>query len=622
MTTSTQNASNSNESKSEEISELWRVFISPPNSAVFYQSWLALLCLQLSDIRSGVLLLPSETADTLQPAAIWPNTPRDLSSFGNVVQQALAEMRGAIQKRSDQPDAGHLVAYPIQISKQILGVIVVEIGASSEIEIQTALKQLHWGSAWLHKNVQQKSTTALDEKIEQLGSVMEILAATLRQNKLQESLLDLSNKIARYLKCSRVAIGLASSTSVRLAALSNTAWFEENTSIGKLYADAMNEAFDRLSPINYSLSNQVKSHSSVSAIAHETLARETKSISIYSQPLMSGTECIGVIVLERNSQELFSDAEQAWINTLANILPGAIQHKRLAERNLPLHIKDNIKQFNYRLFGPKHLVWKFTGLFVLLLICCLFLPKINYKVSAKSVIEGEIQRAIVSPFEGFISEAHVRAGDVVKEGQLLCTLDDRDLKLEQQKWSGELEQRNRTLRQAMAQNELAEIQVINAQIAQAEAQLALTSEKFARTKITAPFNGIVISGDLSQLIGSPVELGKELFKLAPLESYRVILQIDERDIRDIAVGQRGKMLITGISNAPIDFRVSKITPVASAENGANYFRVEAALAEAPPRLRPGMEGIAKVSIGQRHPWWIMTHTFADWLILQFWNWLP
>lgn len=622
MTTSTQNSSNTEDLQSEDVAELWRSFLSPQNSVVFYQCWLALLCRQLPGATSGALLLPSEAADALQPVAIWPNLPRDLSFYGQAVQQALAEMRAAIKKTDGQTNAGHLIAYPIQISKQILGVVVVETNANSEAEIQTILKQIHWSSGWLHKNVQSNNKITLDRKLEQLGSITEILTTAISPKKLQEILLDLSNQIVRHLKCSRVAIGLTQSGSVRIAALSNTAWFEKNTSVSKLYANAMNEAFDRLSPIEHRTSSREKSQNSTPAIAHEALALETKSISIYSLPLILGAECIGIITLERSSLEPFSEAELGWVHALVNILPGAIQHKRLAERNIFLHIKDNLKELNHRLFGPRYFVFKFTILMIFLVFFCLAIPKINYKVSAKSVIEGEIQRAIVAPFDGFISESHARAGDFVTQGQILCRLDDRDLKLEQQKWAAELEQRNRTLRQAMAKNESAEVQVINAQIAQAEAQLALTSEKISRTEISAPFDGIVISGDLSQLISSPVELGKELFKLAPLHSYRVILQIDERDIRNIEVKQSGKMLISGISNSSLDFKISKITPVASAENGANFFKVEAELAEAPPQLRPGMEGVAKVSIGERRPWWILTHTFTDWLTLQLWNWLP
>ncbi|MES2944037.1 MAG: HlyD family secretion protein, partial [Pseudomonadota bacterium] len=122
---------------------------------------------------------------------------------------------------------------------------------------------------------------------------------------------------------------------------------------------------------------------------------------------------------------------------------------------------------------------------------------------------------------------------------------------------------------------------------------------------------------------SPVEVGKKLFEIAPLEQYRVILQVDEKEIRHVAVGQTGQVVISGVNDEPIDFAVTKVTPVANAQDGKNTFRVEAQLSgSADPRLRPGMEGVGKISVGSRRLWWIVTHGFTDWLRLTLWNWLP
>jgi hypothetical protein len=58
------------------------------------------------------------------------------------------------------------------------------------------------------------------------------------------------------------------------------------------------------------------------------------------------------------------------------------------------------------------------------------------------------------------------------------------------------------------------------------------------------------------------------------------------------------------------------------EPGEPVFRVEAELVDEAPALRPGMEGIAKVTVGERRRWWIWTHALTDWLRLQLWRWLP
>jgi putative peptide zinc metalloprotease protein len=65
-------------------------------------------------------------------------------------------------------------------------------------------------------------------------------------------------------------------------------------------------------------------------------------------------------------------------------------------------------------------------------------------------------------------------------------------------------------------------------------------EHLERAQLRAPFESLVVSGDLSQSIGVPVERGKVLFEVAPLEAYRVILEVDERDI--IMVGAAGMLV--------------------------------------------------------------------------------
>ncbi len=99
----------------------------------------------------------------------------------------------------------------------------------------------------------------------------------------------------------------------------------------------------------------------------------------------------------------------------------------------------------------------------------LSLVQSDYRVTAKTVIEGEVQRVVAAPFAGFIHAGHVRAGDTVRQGQVLATLDDRELRLEQERWSSERDQYANKLREAVAGQKLADVQVVTAQLNQAEA---------------------------------------------------------------------------------------------------------------------------------------------------------
>ncbi|MBM3525936.1 MAG: HlyD family efflux transporter periplasmic adaptor subunit, partial [Alphaproteobacteria bacterium] len=245
-----------------------------------------------------------------------------------------------------------------------------------------------------------------------------------------------------------------------------------------------------------------------------------------------------------------------------------------------------------------------------------------FRLSSKSILEGAVQRAAVAPFDGFVAQAPARAGDVVQEGQVLAVLDDKDLTLERMKWISEQAKIGQRLREAHAKHDRVNVGTLSAQLRQADAQLSLAEEKLARTRIRAPIAGIVVSGDLSQMLGSPVERGKVLFEVAPLDAYRVIVQVDEKDVRHLAEGQTGELSLNGLAGRSLPVTVRKLTPVTKADEGRNFFRVEAELHEAHPALRPGMEGVAKIAIGERPLWWIWSRTLIEWVQLTWWKWIP
>jgi len=272
------------------------------------------------------------------------------------------------------------------------------------------------------------------------------------------------------------------------------------------------------------------------------------------------------------------------------------------------------------LFGPRHPGVKLIAAVGIAAIAFLALVDADYRVTSKVVIEGSVQRALAAPFQGFVGESFARAGDRVRAGQVIAKLDDRDLRLERTRWASEAEQMARRYRQAAASSDRAAMTVTAAQEAQAQAQLALVEERIARASLTAPFDGIVVVGDLSQQLGSPVEQGKVLFEVAPLDSYRVVLQVDERDIGELSQKQRGELALAGLPFERLPFTVRQITPVSTPQEGRNHFRVEAQLDQADVRLRPGMEGVGKVEVGERRLVWIWTHAMVEWLQLAAWRW--
>ena len=70
------------------------------------------------------------------------------------------------------------------------------------------------------------------------------------------------------------------------------------------------------------------------------------------------------------------------------------------------------------------------------------------------------------------------------------------------------------------------------------------------------------------------------------------------------------------------FTVEKITPVSIAKDGGNFFRIEARLEAPGVHLRPGMQGVGKILIGERRLIWTWTYKLINRLRLWAWTWWP
>ena len=232
-----------------------------------------------------------------------------------------------------------------------------------------------------------------------------------------------------------------------------------------------------------------------------------------------------------------------------------------------------------------------------------------------------MRRVLVAPLDGYVASAPHRAGESVASGTVLATLDDRDLKLEYYKWSGQRDQYAKQYQEALAQHDRAQSSIVLAQVQQAEAQMNLLAEQLGRIRIAAPFDGLVVSGDLTQSLGSAVKRGQVLFEVAPLNAYRVVLEVEEGEISYVQSGQKGSLMLSSLPGEVFPLSITHITPVAVAREGRSYFRVEALLERVSDRLRPGMEGAAKIEAGNRKLFWIGTHKLVDWVRLTLWSWI-
>lgn len=583
------------------------------------QAWLVLQCRMIAGSKQGTVVLPATESGGLIPVARWPESETPSKTLAGAVELAFRENRGAVLGGSDSDGGGPAVAYPVTVNGSLLGVVAVGFGPDDGTDLRLVMRQLQWGAAWVRDLLRKREAEEQYRIQERTGTALELIATVLDREKFEDASRTAATEIAMRCGCERVSVGFLKRGHATVSAISHSAQYGKKMDLVRCLGAAMDEAIDQRCVILYP---PLEDDGGIVFTANAELARSHRSDQILTVPLFVGDEYCAAFVFERAAKQPFDQHVVDLLECVAAALGPILDEKRRNDRWIFKKLADSVLQQATRLVGPSYFGRKIAVTTMALVMAFFYFAYDVYRVNADATIEGLTRRTVTSPFDGFVKQAEFRAGDKVHKGDVLAALDDQNLVLERLKWVTDRQQRQHEYERALASRERATVKIVSQQIAQADAQIKLIDEKLSRAKLIAPFDGVILSGDLSQSLGAAVSRGEVMFEVAPLDGYRVILKVDESQIADIQVGQRGRVLASSLPNESFPFTVEKITSIAESSGGRNFFRVEGRLTRDSDRLRPGMQGIGKIDIEDRRLIWIWTRTFMDWLRIQSWSWMP
>ena len=581
--------------------------------------WLALQCSMIPGATRGIVRI--EAAGGFKLLSSWPEAGDEPADLKKTADLAMAERRAVARGTNADSDVEPSVAFPVILDDAVVAVVALYIQVSQPAlvkdELRGAIRQLQWGAAWLRDHLRGQRASSSSSQLDRSRATLDLIASVLDHQRFGPAAMAAATELAIRFDCARVSIGFTRRGSARLVAISHTAQFGRRMSLVRCIGAAMDEAIDQRSSILF----PVGADEPIASHAHGELARLQHDGQVLTVPMFVVDAFAGAITFERARGHPFEPELVRLLDVIVTAIGPILDEKRLNDRWLVVKALESLGRQFKRLLGPGYVGRKLVvaGLAAAVAFCIFATD--TYRINADAQIEGSVRRAVVSSYDGYIQEATIRAGDLVKAGDTLARLEDRELALERLRWATQRQQYSFEYDKALATRQPATINVIKSQIEQADAQLMLIDEQIARTRLAAPFDGLVVSGDLSQRIGGSVSRGELLFEIAPLTDYRVVMQVDERQIAEVGEGQKGEVVFASLPDEGFELVIDKITPVAQSRDGKNLFQVEGSITGASPRLRPGMIGVAKIAVDERRLVAIWLRPVIDWFRLTSWRWI-
>jgi hypothetical protein len=206
--------------------QMWRQFVGAQTMSTFARAWLALQCERTDDVLAGLVLIGPADTGPYAPVAVWPEVQRDMDHLRAAAEQALTERRGVIERSTEFVPGGSLtfhVAYPLEVSTHLHGVVVIEATARPEHELQAVLRELHWGIGWVEARLRADAEHDIAQGSENLSMLLALVAEVIEESRFQSACAVLVTELAERLGCDRVSIGFSKRQQARVQAISHSA---------------------------------------------------------------------------------------------------------------------------------------------------------------------------------------------------------------------------------------------------------------------------------------------------------------------------------------------------------------------------------------------------------------
>ena len=244
---------------------------------------------------------------------------------------------------------------------------------------------------------------------------------------------------------------------------------------------------------------------------------------------------------------------------------------------------------------------------------------ISFSVNAAGEIGPAEQVSVRPEINGKIEVLPVDVGDVVKKGDLLFKLDDKELQQEKasnvtdidkarlgvEKGERDFKRAQRLLADKLISQELYDdtktaYDLAKNALERAQRDLAITEEHLAYTIVHAPFNCTVLTRPVS--VGQAVSgsggfnSGTEVLTIADLNNMIINAQVNQADVPRLKPEQAVEVTVEAVAGLRVTGVVERVYPQATIRNNIKGYPARIALKNVDPRVRPGMTANVRIPV--------------------------
>jgi multidrug efflux pump subunit AcrA (membrane-fusion protein) len=176
------------------------------------------------------------------------------------------------------------------------------------------------------------------------------------------------------------------------------------------------------------------------------------------------------------------------------------------------------------------------------------------------------------------------------------------------------------MNRALAANDGSEAGIQRGEADYWAAEVNRARERLDRTHLRSPIEGVVSTPYIETLVGFNLGMGDTFAEVINSGHAVIDVALDETDVPLVQAGDSVAVKLESFPTQKFRGQVDIISPQSSAHEDKRVYFARVDVPNPQGLVRPGMQGVSKISTGWRPAGYVLFRGFGMWLWNKLWSW--
>jgi RND family efflux transporter MFP subunit len=439
-----------------------------------------------------------------------------------------------------------------------------------------------------------------EKKVEELDALLAVsreITSTLDLDKVMKSIVNGTSALIAYDRC---GIAIQQKGKLRLGAISGAAEVNRKDPEVVRMEELLQWVF--LSGSDTSVTQdedgQITADRPETEEKFRALFRDTGLRSFYSVVLKDEEGKLGALAFESKEPLVFDEETRDLLSILVNQATVAVRNAQLYQQ-VPLAGFWKPLLEKRRKFGAIQKSRRRAWVIGLVAALILFVAPWPLRIAGPARVRPGRRAAVTSMVDGVVGAVLRREGDHVEAGDVIATLKDESYRAALAEAKSNLTLAESDIARARQNADAGAVFDAEARRREALARIALEEDRLSRTRLTAPASGVIVTPRIEDRVGQLLPRGTELCVVADARNVTAEVAVPESDAGLVTAGQKTTLKFNPYPGTLFRGEVARVAPRIREDGDQRFMIAEVAVPNPDGKLKTGMLGSGKVSVGTR-----------------------